>query len=70
MYVTMNHENEVTGVLLSLGELILQHHKLPACTSLDVYRGKHNFLNLLVKEITVYVHELVGLSTSINKGGS
>lgn len=66
----MTCENEVTGVLLSLGELILQHLKLPACTSPDMYRDERNFLNLLVKEITVYVHELVGLSTSINRGGS
>lgn len=66
----MTCENEVTGVLLSLGELILQHLKLPACASPDMYRDERNFLNLLVKEITVYVHELVGLSTSINRGGS
>lgn len=66
----MTCENEVTGVLLSLGELIFQHRKLPACMSPDVYRDERDFLNLLVKEITVYVHELVRLSTSINRGGS
>lgn len=66
----MTCENEVTGVLLSLGKLILQYLKLPACMSPDVYREERNFLNLLVRGITVYVHELVGLSTSVNRGGS